>query len=266
MSHCHRCGATNESTSRFCVACGTPLAVAAQPPVPIPGTAPPPAMAGAAPSWGQPGQGAPFPPAQVPAAPPSAGFPYAPTASPPTREEFEAQRAAAQAAAAVMRAKSNPPPPGGAGLAPPPGALSAPPAPVVAYGSAPAPGQTAGMPGVAQDPEAVPEGAPRLLAGFLVSYDTHPLGRFWPIYQGRTRVGRQGSGAELDLELDHPTASSRHASFLAAACPGRIKIEDTGSTNGTFLNGARLVPGARHELRDGDRIRFGLLSTIVKIV
>jgi pSer/pThr/pTyr-binding forkhead associated (FHA) protein len=126
------------------------------------------------------------------------------------------------------------------------------------------PQMTAAMPSL--DPEQIPEGAPRMLAGFIVSYDTHPLGRSWPIYQGKNRIGRQGSGAELDVELDHPTASSRHAIIFASACPGRIKIEDNGSTNGTLINGARLTPGARHELSDGDRVRFGLLSTIVKIV
>jgi pSer/pThr/pTyr-binding forkhead associated (FHA) protein len=105
-----------------------------------------------------------------------------------------------------------------------------------------------------------------MLAGFIVSYDTHPLGRSWPVYQGKNRIGRQGSGADLDIELDHPTASSRHAILYASACPGRIKIEDSGSTNGTLINGARLAPGSRQELKDGDRVRFGLLSTIIKIV
>ena len=192
--------------------------------------------------------------------PPSSGLGFAETASPPTGEDFDAQRAAAQAAAEAMRRGSRPPPPRTS--EPPPNYSSAPPPPG-AYGMAP-PNMTAAMP--AQDPELVPEGSPRMLAGFIISYDTHPLGRFWPIYQGKNRIGRQGSGAELDIELDHPTTSSRHAVVFAAACPGRLKIEDTGSTNGTLINGARLVPGSRQELKDGDRVRFGLLSTIVKIV
>jgi hypothetical protein len=125
---------------------------------------------------------------------------------------------------------------------------------------------TAAMPGVDQDPEAVPDRAPRILAGFLVSYDVEPLGRFWPIYQGKNRLGRRGGGTDLDIELDHPTTSSRHAVILAAACPGRLKLEDTGSTNGTLLNGVRVAPGTRPELKDGDRVRLGLLSTIVKVV
>src|SRR4029079_1875971 len=112
----------------------------------------------------------------------------------------------------------------------------------------------------ALDPEAVPEGAPRMLSGFLISYDVAPLGRAWPILQGANRIGRAGAGVPLDVELDHPTASSRHAVILASANPGRMKLEDTGSTNGTMLNGARLQPGTRHEIKDGDRIRFGLLG------
>jgi len=175
-----------------------------------------------------------------------------------------------------MRKGSKPPPP--LSSEPPPYAGSPPQqahassSPPSGFGSAPPPGSyalapaqmTAAMPSL--DPETVPDNAPRMLAGFIVSYDTHPLGRSWPIYQGKNRIGRQGSGAELDIELDHPTASSRHAVMLASACPGRIKIEDTGSTNGTLINGARLLPGSRQELKDGDRVRFGLLSAIIKIV
>jgi hypothetical protein len=190
--------------------------------------------------------------------PPSSSLPFAETASPPSGAEFDAKRAAVDAvvaAEAALAKQSGPPAAYRSSSAPP--------------GEAPqlgAVGATAAMPGVAQDPDLIPDGAPRHLAGFLISYDTQPLGRFWPIYQGKNRIGRQGAGAGLDVELDHPTASSRHALIVASACPGRMKIEDTGSTNGTLINGARIAPGARHELQDGDRVRFGLLSTIVKIV
>jgi hypothetical protein len=197
-----------------------------------------------APTWDSQSAGAPYLPQPSSG---SGGIAYAETAPPPTREEFEARQAAAQAAAAR-------------GVAPPAGYA---PAPGYAHGIVP---QSSAIPGSAQDPDSVPEGAPRVLAGFFISFDIDPHGRFWPIYQGRSRIGRQGSGTELDLELDHPTTSSRHAVAYASACPGRIKLEDTGSTNGTLINGARLPPGTRHELNDGDRVRFGLLSTIVKIV
>ncbi|MBM4363185.1 MAG: FHA domain-containing protein, partial [Deltaproteobacteria bacterium] len=54
--------------------------------------------------------------------------------------------------------------------------------------------------------------------------------------------------------------------LYAAATPGRIKVEDLGSTNGTLVNGVRLPSGTRAELRDGDRLGFGLFSALVKIV
>jgi Mg-chelatase subunit ChlD len=51
-----------------------------------------------------------------------------------------------------------------------------------------------------------------------------------------------------------PTVSGQHARLLWEA--NILKIEDLGSTNGTFLNATRLTPG-RHILRPGDEIRLG---------
>lgn len=271
MSQCQRCGAVNEPISRFCVACGSPLVGRSNPVAAPAPSAPPPFAPPFAPP--APSPTSPAPPAHgaviqpYEGAPPSSSLQYAETAAPPTRGEFEAQQAA-RAAAAVTGGGSQ-----GMQVAQPSAPQSSfPPAyrpsaaPAASFASTAA-SATAAMPGVAAlDPEAVPEGAPRVLAGFLISYDVQPLGRAWPVLQGMNRIGRMGAGVPLDVELDHPTASSRHAVILASACPARMKLEDTGSTNGTMLNGARLAPGSRHEIKDGDRIRFGLLTTIVKIV
>ena len=54
--------------------------------------------------------------------------------------------------------------------------------------------------------------------------------------------------------------------LLASATPGRVVVEDTSSTNGTFVNDNALAPGQRWELRDGDRVRFGLFNATIKIV
>src|SRR5262249_5602617 len=118
---------------------------------------------------------------------------------------------------------------------------------------------------VARDPEHVEPNAPRTLAGFIVAYESE-TGEFWPIYQGQNLVGRRGAAPGLHVEMDHPTTSSRHAILLASARPGRIKLEDLGSTNGTFVGDQQLERGRRHELRDGDKLRFGGLRVIVKIV
>lgn len=66
-----------------------------------------------------------------------------------------------------------------------------------------------------------------------------------------TRVGR---GAENGIRLDGDEfVSSRHA--VIEPRPDGLWVSDTGSTNGTFVNGAR-VTDARL-LQDGDVIRIG---------
>lgn len=112
----------------------------------------------------------------------------------------------------------------------------------------------------------MPLDGPRTLVGFLVSYDSVELGQYWPIHQGRNVIGRHGAATGLDIEITHPTTSSVHAVLLGAARPGRVVVEDAGSTNGTFVNDNPLAPSQRWELRDGDRVRFGLFDTIVKII
>jgi hypothetical protein len=166
---------------------------------------------------------------------------FAATSPPPTTDEHEAQ---------IRRSHA----PIGPSPSAPPVARSAPPAPAaVAHG----PGR---------DPELVEAGAIRALAGFLVSYDQSELGLFWPLYQGQNVLGRKGASTGLDIEIDSPTTSSRHAIVYASARPGRLKVEDSGSTNGTFMNDAPLERGKKFELRDNDTLRFGGFSVIVKII
>lgn len=149
-----------------------------------------------------------------------------------------------------------PPRPAVPAYAPP----AAPPAP------APAPPQRPSTHPVAADPDFVDPHAPRSLAGFLVSYEGNELGVFYPIYQGQNLVGRKGAAQGLNIELEHGTTSSRHATLFASARPGRVKIEDMGSTNGTFVGDLMLERGKKHELKDGDVVRFGGYVTIIKIV
>lgn len=113
------------------------------------------------------------------------------------------------------------------------------------------------------EPDQIPPNAPRTLAAFFVNFDANPLGQYWAVHQGQNLVGRKGSGVELHLEIDHPTTSSRHATIHAAARPGRLKVEDLGSTNGTYVNERRLEPGERRTLQTGDSLRFGGFSVTV---
>jgi hypothetical protein len=154
--------------------------------------------------------------------------------------------------------------------APPP--IVAPAAPVqpapAAAGSTgrPSPSAAAQVAAARSAPFEFPLDGPRTLVGFLVSFDNVDIGQYWPIHQGRNVVGRQGAATGLDVEIAHPTTSSLHAVLLAAARPARVAVEDTSSTNGTFVNDNLLAPGQRWDLRDGDRLRFGLFNTIVKVI
>jgi hypothetical protein len=190
--------------------------------------------------WQPPGAPQPAPPiAPAPGVHSKDPSAYAATAPPPTNEEFDRQH------------QQNPIP----------GTYAPPPMPVAAAPSAP-------PPAVAPAPQAPTAADPalRVLAGFLVSYESTELGVFWPIYQGQNIVGRKGAAPGLDIEIDHPTTSSRHAVIQAAARPGRLRVEDPGSTNGTFLGEHMIEKNKSHDLRDGETVRFGGFNVIVKII
>jgi pSer/pThr/pTyr-binding forkhead associated (FHA) protein len=107
---------------------------------------------------------------------------------------------------------------------------------------------------------------PKILRGFLVAYGSNPNGDFWPLTGGRLTVGRLGGAEGIDISLQDPTISSRHAAMVVDAASGSITVEDTGSTNGTFVNDEHIGFNGRRDLRDGDRLRFGGFSTIVKLI
>ena len=105
-----------------------------------------------------------------------------------------------------------------------------------------------------------------MLAGFIVSFEGNELGTFWPLYAGKNVIGRKDAMEGLDIEIDHPTTSSRHAVITATARPGKLTLEDPGSTNGTYLSGERLPNNQPRDLRDGDAVRFGGYSCTVKVI
>jgi pSer/pThr/pTyr-binding forkhead associated (FHA) protein len=77
-----------------------------------------------------------------------------------------------------------------------------------------------------------------------------------------TNSARVGRGAENAIRLDaDTTVSSRHATIDTRA--DGLWVEDAGSTNGTFVNGAR-VTSARL-LQPGDVIRIGHTDLLVEV-
>ena len=84
-------------------------------------------------------------------------------------------------------------------------------------------------------------------------------------------VGRidaaHGIFPELDLTpdggLEHGV-SRRHARLYARE--GACFVEDLDSTNGSFLNEERVTPYLPYTFRNGDRLTFGTLQVVVRII
>ena len=75
---------------------------------------------------------------------------------------------------------------------------------------------------------------------------------------GRLSVGRTGGN---DLAIEDISVSKIHASIVADT-ENRLSIADTGSTNGTFINGERIAYGKATQLADGDKVKFGVIEVV----
>ena len=69
----------------------------------------------------------------------------------------------------------------------------------------------------------------------------------------RLNVGR---AADNELTLNDASVSKIHAALLMTA-EGTLLVADTGSTNGTYLNGRRIAYGESRLIEDGDVVGFG---------
>ena len=69
----------------------------------------------------------------------------------------------------------------------------------------------------------------------------------------RFNVGR---GTDSDLHLNHASVSKVHAALKMD--PGQnLFVADTGSTNGTHINGVRIPYGEAKPITEGDVVAFG---------
>lgn len=80
-------------------------------------------------------------------------------------------------------------------------------------------------------------------------------GRTYLLPDGATRVGRDRSSRIL---LDDITVSRRHC--LVRVDEDRVTVEDEGSTNGTYVNGARMEVSPLHP---GDRLMVGRFHLVL---
>ncbi len=88
---------------------------------------------------------------------------------------------------------------------------------------------------------------------FLIVIRGPELGRRFPLSTRRAVLGRS---AEVEICIPDPSLSRRHCELSCAVEGGqsRFELRDVGSTNGTFVNGARVH---EHVLENGDRIGVG---------
>ncbi|MCR5560925.1 MAG: FHA domain-containing protein [Bacteroidales bacterium] len=120
------------------------------------------------------------------------------------------------------------------------------PAPAPASGSAPAPASGE----AAASPEA-PRSQPR---------PTALVGNGWRLTLRPGEFGRRG-GIWPELSTC-PYVSGNHG-FIGEDS-GCWKIQDRGSTNGTYINGVKITPHEWTELRKGDRLRIATLDFTVE--
>ena len=72
---------------------------------------------------------------------------------------------------------------------------------------------------------------------------------------GQLAVGREAGFSPISGQLDgYPTVSRRHA--VVGAAQGQWAVQDLGSTNGTYVNGARLGKGETRGIQNGDQVGF----------
>jgi pSer/pThr/pTyr-binding forkhead associated (FHA) protein len=78
----------------------------------------------------------------------------------------------------------------------------------------------------------------------------------------RLSVGRT---RENDVAIDDISVSKFHAS-LGLSKEGKLLVADTGSTNGTFINGERIPYGKARELSGNESLKFGSVDVTLEFL
>ena len=96
------------------------------------------------------------------------------------------------------------------------------------------------------------------VAGHALVVERGPrAGMAWLVREGTTTVGRH---PDSDIFLDDITVSRHHCRFFTEG--PTLEVEDSGSTNGTYVNGERVDRGV---LNPGDEVMIGKFHLIVAL-
>ena len=91
---------------------------------------------------------------------------------------------------------------------------------------------------------------------FLSTQDETTIGRIDPV---------TGIQPDVDLaQLDTQRSVSRRHSKITRSGTSFFVVEEIGTMNGTFVNGVRIQTGQPVTIKDGDRLRFGLVDLTFK--
>jgi hypothetical protein len=105
---------------------------------------------------------------------------------------------------------------------------------------------------------AIPSAAPPMPDIQVIARVTQPSGtREIPlIFKPGGRRLNVGRASDNELTLNDVSVSKIHAALLMTG-EGTLLVADTGSTNGTYINGRRIAYGESRMIEDGDVVGFG---------
>lgn len=116
---------------------------------------------------------------------------------------------------------------------------------------------TLSVPGAAGATQALPKAEEPIVetAAFLIINDER-----YPLKSGENTIGRHG---ENDIVLDDPYVSGAHARIRVG---DSVSLTDLGSTNGTFVGGAKLAANEPMTVTPSDEIVIGRTSARIENV
>jgi hypothetical protein len=242
---CPFCQYENEEGALFCEQCKSDLGVIEPASAALGG------QEGSAEAAGAPPEGVPVA-ALVEEASPAAAVPEsAPIEAPPSADIPVGAPFADTMPPAAHAPETFPPP------EPPPVTIPAP------LAAAPPPGPAPGAAPPAEPGKLAADAKPLLvvLRGIKINVE-------YPLYEGHNFIGRADEKpVDIDLEDQEPPdriwSSRQHA--LITFENGSLVIEDLNSSNGTFVNRARIYPGQKKALQPGDVIQIGTVQMKVKV-
>lgn len=103
--------------------------------------------------------------------------------------------------------------------------------------------------------------AQRKLVAWLVTYDINPNGTDFRIFEGRTKIGKHRNN---DIVINQSGVSDEHAVLLYREIDKKFVIQDSLSTNGTFVNKALI--DEKVTLHNDDIITLGKVNLKLKII